>query len=109
MRMDGCKAVIGSWKIIAISLPRKDCQSDGDSFEILLPRTSAWVLVIEALGLSKPMLIKALTDFPEPLSPTTETISPSSIFKLKSLSTSVVPKEMFKPCMLTSGEGIEAF
>ena len=74
----GLRAVIGSWKIIAMARPRSERSRAGGavrrsspSSSIAPPVTRSWP------GGRRPSTACAVTDFPDPDSPTRHTISPA--------------------------------
>ncbi len=68
-----------SWKIIAISAPRTLRRSSSLNFSRSLPRKRISPPVIFPGGVSRiPMTACAVTDFPDPDSPSTARVSPSS-------------------------------
>ena len=71
----GLSAVIGSWKISPTSLPRTARSAACRAPISSLPRSFAEPLVREFLG-SRPRIPIAVTDLPEPDSPTTASTSP---------------------------------
>ena len=77
-RATGLSAVIGSWKIIAIFSPRRRrmrrslCASRSTPSTWMAPATG-----VRARRSCRPMTVKAVTDLPDPDSPTTQTISPA--------------------------------
>src|SRR3546814_10288994 len=76
-------AVIGSWKIIAIFSPRSRLRPCAGCFSTSVPCSSTWpATAFSARGGLRPMTAKAVTDFPEPDSPTTQTSSPAFTEKL---------------------------
>ena len=73
----GLSEVIGSWKMIEISLPRISRISFSAAVNSSRPRKRMWPEGCEALGYGNSFRIdNALTDFPEPDSPTSATHSP---------------------------------
>src|SRR3984957_16178274 len=75
----GSSEVSGSWKIIAISLPRT-CRSSS-CFRPTSSRPSSLIepLTIDPPGGSNPMIDSPVMDLPQPDSPTTPRVSPASI------------------------------
>ena len=90
MVLTGFRAVIGSWKIMPISPPRTEHISRSDSEKSSFPPSVADPLRIEPGG-RRPMIDKAVMDFPEPDSPTTPKVIPGSISSDTPLSTSTPP------------------
>src|SRR5882724_4021438 len=77
MVWSGLSEVIGSWKMIEISLPRISRTSFSDDVSRSRPRKRMLPEGCEALGYGSSFRIdSALTDFPEPDSPTSATHSP---------------------------------
>jgi hypothetical protein len=73
----GLSEVIGSWKMIEMSLPRISRISLSAAVSSSRPRKRMLPEGCEALGYGSSFRIdKALTDFPEPDSPTSATHSP---------------------------------
>ena len=78
IRITGLSDEIGSWKIIAISLPRTRSSSSSDAVIRSPPRSRAEP-ANRALGERvSPISVITVTDFPEPDSPTIATTSPRS-------------------------------
>jgi hypothetical protein len=74
----GLRLVIGSWKIMLISLPRTSRMARSLS----LSRSRPWKRIAPPIlpggcGTNRRMEL-AVTDFPQPLSPTIATVSPAS-------------------------------
>ena len=79
----GLSDVIGSWKIIAISRPRTSSSFLSESFVRSRPSNITEPETIFAGGFGiRPMIESAVTDFPQPDSPTIPSVSPFSIEKL---------------------------
>ena len=75
--MTGFSAVIGSWKIIAISSPHRARISSFGRPEISLP--SKWTDPVRSAVLgNRPMIERDSTDLPEPDSPTMPSVRPRS-------------------------------
>ena len=92
--INGLSAVCGSWKIIAISLPRMPRQARS-----LLPSSSAPINCTLPLTLAwskSPIRAKAVTDLPEPDSPTKASFSPARMCKQTSCTTVLSPKAMLR-------------
>ncbi|CAM5295642.1 hypothetical protein SBADM41S_02399 [Streptomyces badius] len=67
-----------SWKIIAILRPRIFRRSSLDIFSMSWPRKRISPCVIFPGGMSRmPMMVWAVTDLPEPDSPSTASVSPA--------------------------------
>src|SRR5262245_8717320 len=79
--MTGLSAVIGSWKIIDMRVQRSSRRRASSAARMFSPcsRISP-ELGFSALA-SRPMTVKAITDLPEPDSPTRQTISPGLTVK----------------------------
>ena len=73
--MTGLRAVIGSWKTMATRLPRRPRSCRGVSFEMALSATIVSPVIRAVFG-SSPRAVVAVTDLPEPDSPTRATTSP---------------------------------
>src|SRR2546429_145828 len=74
----GFSEVIGSWKIIEISLPRTVRNSDGGSSSRLRPlKTASPVEIVFARGF-RPMIVRQVTLLPQPDSPTIASVFPFS-------------------------------
>ena len=80
----GSSEVIGSWKIMAISLPRIFCSSFSDFFKMSVPLKRIWPLSTLALLANNPMILRVVTDLPLPDSPTIAKVSPLYRSKLTS-------------------------
>ena len=79
----GFSEVIGSWKIIAISLPRTSSSSRSESFVRSRPWNITEPSTIRAGGFGiSPISDSAVTDFPHPDSPTIPRVFPASTVKL---------------------------
>jgi hypothetical protein len=73
----GFRLVIGSWKIIEMRLPRIACKRLADTRKRSSPSKTIEPLGISAGGFGKsPSTAIAVTDFPQPDSPTTASVSP---------------------------------
>ena len=77
-RMSGLSAVIGSWNTIATRRPRSARHSSGDLARRSSPDNSMRPPTTDRPGASNPMTAEAVTDLPDPLSPTTHRISPAA-------------------------------
>ena len=93
MRIVGFSAFIGSWKIIEASRPRMSRRSAS-----LAPSTSRpssriwpWLTRMAPSGRSR-MRDMAVTDLPEPDSPTNPTISPGATSMLTPASAGITPR-----------------
>src|SRR6185312_4231145 len=74
----GLSEVIGSWKIIEISLPRTVRSSEGGSSSRLRPlKTASPVETVFARGF-RPMIVRQVTLLPQPDSPTIASVFPFS-------------------------------
>ena len=74
----GFSEVIGSWKIMLISLPRMARISRSDSFSRSLPSKRMLPAILPGgSGISRRMDM-AVTDLPQPDSPTIASVSPAS-------------------------------
>ena len=75
----GFSEVIGSWKIIAISRPRTSSSSFSESLVRSRPSKTIEPETIFAGGLGiSPMIESAVTDLPQPDSPTMPSVLPLS-------------------------------
>ena len=73
----GLRDVIGSWKIMPMSLPRTRRISSSDSSRRSRPLKRMRPLTMRPAGrVTRRMTDSALTDFPQPDSPTSATVSP---------------------------------
>ena len=80
--MTGLSAVIGSWKIIDMRVQRSSRSRSSLAARTFSPSSRiSPELGFSALA-SRPMTVKAITDLPEPDSPTRQTISPGLTVKL---------------------------
>src|SRR6266496_3283350 len=93
----GFSAVSGSWKIIAIWLPRSLRCCFSDIFSSDLPRRKMSPLGEVAGGAgTSPRIVIADTDFPEPDSPTMASVSPSSTCHDTPSTALTMPKSVLK-------------
>src|SRR5580698_3039666 len=106
MLYSGSRAVIGSWKIIAISRPRmpriqRSLFSSNDSApkRISPPKVAAS---------SSRRMASAVTDLPEPDSPTRPTFSPTPTLRLMSSMTRLEAKSTHRFLISSSGAGAES-
>ena len=93
----GLSAVSGSWKIIAISPPRTERIRDSSAVSRSSPfqNTPSASMIAGGLGIS-PMMLIAVTDLPEPDSPTTANTSPRLMSKLTPSTACTVPASVVK-------------
>ena len=78
----GLSAVIGSWKIIAICVARSWRSRRSVAVRISSPTSLTLPPVgVSAPFCSRPITVSEVTDLPEPLSPTTHSVSPSRTCK----------------------------
>jgi hypothetical protein len=77
MVISGLSADIGSWKIMAIDLPRRCRRLAGDMRSRSVPLNRISPRVTPILRGSSPMMALAVTDLPDPDSPTMHRISPA--------------------------------
>ena len=105
----GFKDVIGSWKIIEISLPRISLISLGDFFN----KSSPLYIISPAVILPGGDGINCINDkavilLPQPDSPTTPKVSPGLILKLTSCTAGSAPRSVKKviPRSLTSNNSL---
>ena len=72
----GFSDVIGSWKIIAICRPRTSSSSRSDRCTRSRPSNEIEPLTMRAVCASRPMIESAVTDLPQPDSPTMPSVRP---------------------------------
>src|SRR3954453_6085108 len=98
----GFNEVIGSWKIIAISLPRMSSRLLSGSVARSKPskRTEPPTIFAGGCGRS-PMIERAVTDLPQPDSPTTPSVLPFSTSKLTPSTARTTPSRV-KKCVWRS-------
>src|SRR5215217_7939301 len=98
----GLSAVIGSWKMSAISPPRTDCISRSES----PPRSRPLYVIrpdsIRPGGSTSRMIENAVSDLPLPDSPTRPSVSPGAIEKLTSRTAGVNRPFTSKPVVRCS-------
>ena len=82
MLFTGFSDVIGSWKIIAIFVPRMSRISLADALRISWPSSSTEPSSSPLRRSTSPMTDRQVTLFPEPDSPTMPSVSPFSTEKL---------------------------
>ena len=88
----GLRLVMGSWKIMAISPPRTLRISSSDSVSTSLPSSVMVPLGILAGGISsRRMTVSAVTDLPQPDSPTMPMDPPRGTPKLTPSTARTVP------------------
>ena len=92
MLCSGLSEVIGSWKTIPATPPRRRCNSRSGACRTSMPSS-----VMEPAGLdpaagSNCRQDSAMTDLPDPLSPTSATVSPVSTWKDTPSTTRLAPK-----------------
>ena len=79
MVITGLRAVMGSWKIIEISLPLISLSLSSLIEVISSPRKSIEPLSTQTWGAgNRPITERAVNDFPDPLSPTMQSVSPDN-------------------------------
>src|SRR5438132_2688805 len=78
----GLSEVIGSWKIIAISLPRSSRRRSCGIVSRSSPLKSACPVERELRRSFRPMIVRHVTLFPDPDSPTIPSVRPLSTVKL---------------------------
>src|SRR5437762_1234182 len=78
----GLSDVIGSWKIIAISLPRSSRSRSCGMVSRFSPLKSACPVVRDLRRSLRPMIVRHVTLLPEPDSPTIPSVRPLSMVKL---------------------------
>ena len=92
----GFSDVIGSWKIIAMSLPRISRRREFEACRRSSPRKSARPsLEAERLGL-RPMIVRHVTLFPQPDSPTIPSVLPSSRLNETPSTAFTIPSSVLK-------------
>src|ERR671934_2429885 len=96
MRCTGFSDVMGSWKIIAMSLPRMSRRR----LELIVSRFSPLKIaspleIVFRFGL-RPMIVRQVTLFPEPDSPTIPSVCPFSIEKLTPSTALTTPSSVLK-------------
>ena len=98
----GFRLVMGSWKIIAISLPRmrRMAGSGRASRSSVWPARlvkSAWPLTcVAAVRDSRRIRVRLVTDLPEPDSPTSAVVLPGRMLKLTSATERIRPSSVSK-------------
>ena len=98
----GFSDVIGSWKIIAISLPRTSARSLSERVVRSRPSQSTSPPTIFAGGFGiRPMIESAVTDFPQPDSPTIPSVRPTSTSKVMPSTARTTPSRV-KKCVWRS-------
>ena len=80
--MTGLSAVIGSWKIIDMRVQRSSRSRVSPTVRMFSPSSRISPEVGFSALASRPMTVKAITDLPDPDSPTRQTISPGLTVKL---------------------------
>src|ERR1039457_6512859 len=78
----GSSEVSGSWKIIAMSLPRISRRSLAGRPTSSLPSSLIEPPTMAPPGGSRPMIDRPVIDFPQPDSPTSPSVSPGSMVRL---------------------------
>ena len=78
----GLSEVIGSWKIIEMSLPRTSRRSSSGSVTRSRPSSRIWPATIRPGRLMSPRMDMAVMLLPQPDSPTTPSVFPSPMVKL---------------------------
>ena len=89
----GFSAVIGSWKTMAMSLPRSRRIARSETLPTSWPLTTTWPLMRAFLGSSR-IAVMAVTDLPEPDSPTTATTSPGRTSRVTPLTACTEPNSV---------------
>ena len=110
--MTGLSAVMGSWKIMAMRVPRNWRRRAGAACSTSSPSSSTWPAWACSSRGSSPIAVCAVTDLPEPDSPTTHTISPGPTVSEMSW-TALARSEpagrlTMRPLMASTGEGASA-
>src|SRR5512132_3570383 len=100
----GFSEVIGSWKIIAISLPRTErrarslCRTRSRPWKTALPDS------IRPFRDNRPRIDSDVTLLPQPDSPTMPSVSPGAMSKLMPLTAYTVPRRVQKRTCMSSTE-----
>src|SRR6266508_1644967 len=92
----GFNDVIGSWKIIAMSLPRISRRRREFAVRRFSPLKSASPLVIVFLFAFSPMTVRQVTLLPDPDSPTIPSVFPFSMLKLTPSTALTIPSSVWK-------------
>jgi hypothetical protein len=92
----GFSEVIGSWKIIAMSLPRTSRSLLGFMVRRSSPLKSASPLVIVFRRLLSPIIVRQVTLLPQPDSPTIPRVFPFSTVKLTPSTALTMPSSVRK-------------
>ena len=92
----GFSDVIGSWKIIAMSLPRRARSLRGVICSRSSPLKSASPVEIVLRGLFRPMIERHVTLLPQPDSPTIPSVFPFSTEKLTPSTALTMPSSVRK-------------
>ena len=92
MRYTGLSDVMGSWKIMAMSLPRISRYSFSESVVRSLPSNSIEPPATWPGSARRPIIDRLVTDLPEPDSPTMARISPSSTENVTSSTARTTPR-----------------
>ena len=99
----GLRAVMGSWKTIATSLPRRRRMVRSDRRPTSLPATLT-TPPMRALRGSNRMAVIEVTDLPEPDSPTSATTSPGRTRRSTPLTACTLPNSVLKRTSTSSKE-----
>src|SRR4051794_26379075 len=91
----GFRLVIGSWKIIAISLPRTLRSSESFSLSRSRPSNIARPSVTPPLLARIPRIASDVTLFPQPDSPTMPSVSPGAMSKETPLTACTIPRSVW--------------
>ena len=97
----GLSAVMGSWKIMAISAPRRACRRAGFMASTSCP--SKRQLPLTCAPWARRSTLSAVTDFPEPDSPTNAHFSPACNVRSMPCTTSRPLKAMRRLCSSSKG------
>ena len=92
----GLSDVIGSWKIIAISLPRISRSLPDEAFRRSSPRNRTSPVDVVNFESLRPMMVRHVTLFPEPDSPTMPSTWPDSTSKLTPSTAPTTPSSVEK-------------
>ena len=112
IRNTGLSVIIGSWKIIAMRLPRTCRIASGDSIARSRPSKRIVPPTMRPGASINPMIEYAVIDLPDPDSPTSATTSPRATSKLTSSTARTTPPRVKKwvrrPWTASSGSLIAA-
>ena len=95
MRCRGFRLVIGSWKIIPATRPRILRSASSDAVTMLVPSNATCPVGAEPGGSSR-RIANAVSDLPDPLSPTSASVSPRSSVNDTPSTTAFAPKRIVR-------------